>query len=238
MAITETIPPVRCLVGSDYRRVREREPLHAMSQRFNLLADPRFESLRDALRERIRTAAGELDAGTFGDFLDPTMRGVVQRGFSAAGAHEGTIWLLDPVAERLVMAYNTGPNAGDIVGKHYQPLFGETLANGTRRAPGIVSGVFLSEQPFCENFVYRNVDHDATLNRRLAEQTFAMIVVPFYFAGEKRGVMSCVQLTTPGAPDPSGFPMESVMSVQFATEVLGRLLDYRLVGVSTGWLAE
>ena len=73
-----------------------------MSARFNLQPDPRFESLKDGLRERVQSAANTLDAETFADLLDSTMRSVVSAGFAAAGAHEGSIWL----AER-----SSGPQA-------------------------------------------------------------------------------------------------------------------------------
>ena len=55
---------------------------------------------------------------------------------------------------------------------------------------GIVSTVLASEQAFIENEVYKNARHDDKLNESLAQTTFAMIVVPFYFLNECRGVVS------------------------------------------------
>ena len=205
-----------------------------MSARFNLLPDPIFEPLKDGLRARVQSAANALDAETFADVLDPTMRSVVNAGFTAAGAHEGMIWLAersaDPPGEidALVAAYNTGPDAEKIVGKFRQPI-----------GKGIISTVFAYEQPFCENNVYRNQKQDKTLDQTLGVVTVAMIAVPLYFAGAPRGIISCVQLKPAGeVNDPPGFPMESLRHVQLAAEILSRLLDHRLVSVTTGFQSE
>lgn len=205
-----------------------------MSARFNLQPDPRFESLKDGLRERVQSAANTLDAETFADLLDSTMRSVVSAGFAAAGAHEGTVWLAErssgPGAEvdALVVTYNTGPDAGKIVGKFRQPI-----------ERGLISSVFAYEQPFCENNVYRNQKQDKTLDQSLGVLTVAMIAVPFYFAGAARGIVSCVQLKQAGEiKDPPGFPMESLRHIQLAAEVLSRLLDHRLVGITVGFQSE
>jgi hypothetical protein len=205
-----------------------------MSARFNLQPDPRFEPLRDGLRERVKAAANALRAETFADLLDPTMRSVVNAGFDAAGAHEGMIWLAEHSedsggeVEALVAAYNTGPDAGKIVGKFRQPI-----------GRGLISTVFAYEQPFCENNVYRNQKQDKTLDQTLGVVTVAMIAVPLYFAGAARGIVSCVQLKPADeVKDPPGFPMESLRHVQLAAEVLSRLLDHRLVGITVGFQSE
>ena len=205
-----------------------------MSARFNLLPDPRFESLKDGLRERVQAAANALDVETFADLLDSTMRSVVNAGFASAGAHEGMIWLAErsggaaTEVDALVAAYNTGPDAEKIVGKFRQPI-----------GRGLISTVFAYEQPFCENNVYRNQKQDKTLDQSLGVVTVAMIAVPLYFAGAARGIISCVQLKPAGeVNDPPGFPMESLRHVQLAAEVVSRLLDHRLVGVTVGYQSE
>lgn len=193
--------------------------------RFNLVPDPRFEPQREGLRERIQTAANALRADTFADVLDSTMRGIVDAGFRAAGAHEGTVWLaersgpLTSDVEALVPVYNTGPEADRFVGTFRQPL-----------NRGLISAVFAYEQPFCENDVYKNQKQDRTLDQTLGVLTASMIAVPLYFAGELRGIVSCVQLKRPGDPvDPPGFTMESLRHIQLASEVLTRLLDHWLI---------
>jgi hypothetical protein len=202
--------------------------------RFNLLPDPRFEALKDTLRERVQSAANALDHDTFPDVLDAAMRSVVHGGFAAAGAHEGTVWLgtrgADGAVDALVPVYNTGPNAAQFVGKFRQPI-----------GKGLISTVYAYEQPFCENEVFRNQRQDPTLDRSLGVRTAAMIAVPLYFAGAARGVISCVQLIAAGSENetlPPGFSMEDLRQVQFAAEVLTRLLDHWLVGVTVAWRPE
>jgi hypothetical protein len=202
-----------------------------MSPRFNLLTDSRFEPLKNALRERMQSAANAITAETFQDVLDTTMRGVVGSAFTAAGAHEGSIWLAERGADNevgaLVAAYNTGPDASKLIG--FRQHIGQ----------GIISSVFAYEQPFCENQVYKNEKHDKTVDRSLGTVTVAMIAVPLYFAGTPRGIVSCVQRKPRDeASDPPGFPMDSIRHVQLAAEVLSRLIDHRLLSVTVGYQPE
>jgi hypothetical protein len=197
--------------------------------RLNLLPDPRFEALSPDLHSRIDAAADAVDADTFSDLFDPLMRSVLQLGFTGAGAHEGTVWLADHGREHLVGVYNTGPDA-HLVRTFRQPL-----------SAGLISMVFQTEQPFCENAVYRQSRQDKTLDRKLGKLTSAMIAVPFYFARSIRGVISCVQLRSadtdsPGfGPEPRGFEPEHLRSVQLSAAVLTRLIDHSLITTTIGW---
>src|SRR5690348_11054245 len=130
--------------------------------RLNLLPDPRFEALSPDLHSRIDAAADAIDAETFPDVFDPLMRNVLRLGFTGAGAHEGTLWLADRAQEHLIGVYNTGPDA-HLVRTFRQPL-----------SAGLISLVFQSEQPFCENDVYRQVQQDKTIDRKLGKVTCAM----------------------------------------------------------------
>jgi transcriptional regulator with GAF, ATPase, and Fis domain len=199
-----------------------------MSKRFNLLADPRFSGLQTTLQDRVRAAADSLDAETFPDVFDSVMRGVLLTGLRDAQAHEGTLWLVDSAEEHLVPAINTGPNAASFVGKFKQPL-----------SRGLISMVFATEQPFCENEIYARQAQDKTLDRSLGVLTCSMIAVPLYFAQQLRGVISCVQLKPVDAPeDPPRFSGESLRHIQLAAEIISRLLDHRFVGITVGWQAE
>ena len=197
-----------------------------MSSRFNLQPDQRFSSLREHLNERVREAAGALAAETFADLFDPLMRLTTQDAFDAVQAHEGTIWLLDTPEEFLVPAYNTGPNADQLVNRFRQPL-----------TSGLISLVFRNGQSFCENEVYRNAQQDTTLDSKLKVLTCAMIAVPLYFAQNVRGVISCVQLKAAdtAVPDPPGFPPSAIHRIETLSATLGRLLDLTLVGTTVGW---
>ena len=165
----------------------------------------------------------------FRSLLDTLMQEVFQHGLTATGAHEGTIWLLDPEEQNLVPAYNTGPDADRFVGTFRQPL-----------NEGLVCMVFASEQPFVENEVYKNTRQSRQLDSLLQKQTRALIALPFYFLKGCRGVVSCVQLGTPERqqPAPRGFTHVHLADMQRTVGILSRLLEYRLLGSTVGWQVD
>jgi hypothetical protein len=82
------------------------------------------------------------------------------------------------------------------------------------------------------------------LDDKLSLNTYAMIVVPFYFLNACRGVISCVQLfnvrreadeTVPAGPIPSGFDIEQLNLIKRASLIISDLIDYRLLRVTVGW---
>lgn len=166
-----------------------------------------------------------LGEGAFDEFFDRTMRSLLVEGFQRAGAHEGTVWLLDHARTNLVPRFNNGPNSATFVGSYRQSL----------RA-GMISMVVATEQPICENEVHRNQQQDRTLDRKLGKMTCSMIAVPFYFVGEVRGVISAVQLKNFGAgdPDPGGFSPDDLRSLQLTASVLSRLIEHELITLSIG----
>jgi hypothetical protein len=196
-----------------------------LGSRLNILPDPAFLDLKPVLSERLARIGATIHAQQFDALLDPLMRYTLQQGFAEAGAHEGTIWLLDDTGENLVPAYNTGPDAEQLRG-FKQPL-----------NTGLICMVFGSEQPFLENEVCHNAKQSKLLDKLLQVQTFAMIAVPFYFLDGCRGVISCVQLKRPGSaePDPAGFQPQHLESVQRAATVLSQLIEYRLLSCAVGW---
>lgn len=110
-----------------------------MNDRPSLLPSPEFEKLTALLSDRVMRTAASLDVATFGQFLDPTMRNLLQRAFQNAGAHEGAVWLVDAEGRNLVICHAWGTRAEQVTG-FAQPL-----------ASGIVSMVLATEQPFCES---------------------------------------------------------------------------------------
>lgn len=199
-----------------------------MATRINLLPDPRFAPLQSALEERMIMMAGAILGESFGTFLDPVMKQTADHAFQQAGAHEGTIWMCNAEETHLVPVFNNGPRAAEFVGAYQQPL-----------TAGIISMVFASEQPFCENDVYRNAVQDKTLDRQLGLHTCGLIAVPFHFAKRHRGVISCVTVKAAESlqDDPPGFTPGSLMIVQSASLALSRLVEGRLLGIVVGWQA-
>jgi hypothetical protein len=206
-----------------------------MSTRLNFLPDERFAPLRGPLKERLQKMADLIAPENFPSLLDFGAGNVLRDVFAAVRADEGSLWILDQPKQHLVIAYNSGPNAANIVG-FKQPL-----------SAGFVSTSFVSEQGFAENEVYRHELHSGLLDEKLHVTTYAMIVAPFYILNSCRGVISCVQLvnvrhedgkSVPIAETPSGFGMESLDAVKRAALILTDLINYRLLRTAIGWEAN
>jgi hypothetical protein len=193
--------------------------------RFSLLPDPRFRKHASALADRLDKAAKLITRETFNDFADDLMTTILEDSFDAAGADEGTLWLVNPGKPELDTVFNNGPTAAKIL-KHSQKL-----------DRGLISMVFSTGQPFCENNISENPEHDKAVDRETGFSTTAMIAVPFYFAQQCRGIVSCVQLTKkPGsAPTRASFDMESMREVSRAASLLTRLFDFKLISRIIGY---
>ena len=190
-----------------------------------MLNDDRLDVLRPLIDARVKAAAELVGEGAFEEFFDRTMREQLVEALASAHAHEGTVWLLDKSRSVLVPRFNSGPHAESFVGSYRQSL----------RA-GMISMVVATEQPICENEVRKNQQQDTTLDQKLGLATCAMLAVPFYFAGELRGVISAVQLQAaddPG-PEPAGFTLENLHSLQLAASVLARMIEHQLVSMALG----
>lgn len=194
--------------------------------RFTLLPLAAAESLHGEIAQRLDAAAQLLDRDTFPDVFDGRMREMMQVAFSLAGAHEGTIWLVDRDRSTLMPVHNTGAQHEEFLRR----VTGQPLTSG------VISGVFIREQSHCENAMLGNKEYDPSVDQRMALQTTAQIAVPLRFAGAVRGVVSCVQLTPGGSPPPDdgGFDFNGLRAVEFGTDVLGRLLDLVLLELVLG----
>lgn len=197
-----------------------------MAARLNILPDERISSLSPSLEDRLTAVGAQVRPDNFPSLCDAMIRHVLEQGFTLAGADSGLVWLLDEKREFLIPCYGVGEAAERLVNSHRQPL-----------REGIVSMVVMSEQPFVENEVFNNSHHSKIVDIKFQQQTFAMIVVPFYFMRQCRGVISCVQLkkSDPGAVDPPGFRMEHLQAIQRSAAVLTELIDYRLLRKTVQW---
>lgn len=195
-----------------------------MLERLSLLPSPEFEKLTPLLSERVARSAQILNDRNLGSFLDSTMKELLKRAFQNAGAHEGAVWLVDAAGMHLVLSHAWGSRAERVQG-FQQPL-----------GKGIVSMVFATEQPFCENKVYANRLQARAIDEKLGMLTCSMIAVPLMFAKQLRGIVSCIRVKEdPAAPDPEDFPPNALGEIQFATHVLGKLIEFELVSLITGW---
>ncbi len=193
-----------------------------MTGSLNLIADPGLTAAGSQLEDRLQRWAGGLDVAGFNTLMDPLARRVLAAAFQWVGASEGTIWLAVPGTRSLVAAFNTGPQAGDLIGFE-QPL-----------DQGIVSLVYANEQAYCENEITEGDTHDATLDHKLGKETGAMLAVPFYFAFGLRGVISCVQFRDSGGGRSPGFDSRHVEELAASATLVERLINSRLIMASLG----
>lgn len=190
-----------------------------------MLPDERLVALRPELLAALRDAAREVSGEAFADFFNAPMRSLLLDGFERAGAHEGTVWLLDDARTELIPRFNSGPHAERFVGTFRQSV----------RA-GMIGMVAATEQAICENEVCTDKRQDRTLDEQLRLKTWSMIGVPFYYFGELRGVISCVQLvpSDPAQANPPGFSADHLHGMQLTAGVLSRLIEYRLLALCLG----
>jgi hypothetical protein len=169
-------------------------------------------------------AARAVADGAFDSCFNVTMKAALKDGLNQACAQEGTVWLLDPTRSFLIPRFNSGPDAGNFVG-----VFRQSVQSG------MIGMVVATEQPICENAVDTNNQQDRSLDIKLGVTTCSMLAVPFYFAGQLRGVISAVQLKRPDATtDPTGFSPENLRTLQLTADVIERLVEHELLTFSLG----
>lgn len=190
-----------------------------------MLPEAGFAALRPGVEARLAEAARQTCGEGFDSVFDASMRALLTDCFTRIGGHEGTVWLLDATREALIPRFNTGPHAAEFVGSFRQSL-----------RSGMISMVAVMAQAICENDVHNNARQDKTLDQRLALETCSMLAVPFYFVGQGRGVISCVQLRHTGsAEDCGGFTAEDLQALQFTAAILTRLIEARLLALCLGF---
>lgn len=155
--------------------------------------------------------------GLIDDITSNLLRELLARSAERVAAENTALWLssgefLDPIL-------GSGPHAAHFIGEFRQPL-----------DRGIISYVFASGQPVCENAICSNPQHSPLLDQRLGIRTDAMIAVPLVVDGEMAGVITCVH-TRPAdstAP-PSEFHSGDLNEFEFAAACLGRLFEASLL---------
>ena len=195
--------------------------------RFSILADPELADVSNTLRKRLETLANEIAPEDFSEgVLGPLMKAVLASSFCQVDACEGALWLADQQEEFLVPVFNSGPESDKFVGKFKQPL-----------NSGLISMVYATEQPFCENEVHQNSQHDKTIDTAMNRVTVSMVAVPLFFGCRVRGVISCVRLKSPAsdAPVPPMFCGKRMREMQLTAETVQRLIEHRLISIALDW---
>jgi transcriptional regulator with GAF, ATPase, and Fis domain len=158
-----------------------------------------------------------LPNGLVDDVTANLLRELLARSAQRVDAENTALWLssgefLDPIL-------GSGPHAAHFVGEFRQPL-----------DRGIISYVFASGQPVCENAISANPQHSPLLDQRLGIQTDAMIAVPLVVDGEMAGVITCVHTRPAGSTaQPSEFHSKDLDEFEFAAACLGRLFEASLL---------
>jgi transcriptional regulator with GAF, ATPase, and Fis domain len=164
------------------------------------------------LTERFERAAEAEMQRRLSTVLDQGALRVLREGLRRAAADEGTLWIASRDGKELIPVFNSGSDPDSFLRKVRQPL-----------DRGVVSMVYHSGQPFCENEVTKNASHDHTVDEALSQVTAAMIALPFFFGGRRRGVLSCVRLGH------GEFEAAHLSELQLAASLLERLADWYLL---------
>jgi hypothetical protein len=203
-----------------------------LAPRPNFLANEQFLPLRSVLQDHLQKMAATITPENFPGICNDRIWRLLNDSFKRAGADEGSVWIVDSEMKHLVISYNSGPNAEAITG------FQQSLDEG------IVSLVFANEQSFVETEVFRNAQHSGILDDKLGVTTYAMIVVPFYFLNECRGVISGVKLMEataragkliPQGVLPASFDLNDLAIIQNAALLIRDLIDYGLLKTAVAW---
>lgn len=156
-------------------------------------------------------------SGFVDDVTSNLLRELLSRSAERVHAENTALWLSS--GEFLDPLLGSGPHAGQFVRSFRQPL-----------DRGIVSYVFASGQPVCENAISSNPQHSPLLDQKLGIRTDAMIAVPLVVNGEMAGVITCVHTRPADSTDPpSKFHSQDLEEFEFAAACLGRLFEASLL---------
>ncbi len=144
---------------------------------------------------------------------------VFSNGVASTGADEGTIWVADASDAELIPVFNSGPHPELLVGCYRHSL-----------DHGLISLAYRAEQTLCEEEVFRNAEHVPTVDSAVGRTTASMLVVPLYYGGRIRGVLSAVKLIdSPAAPTPPPFDRAAITSLAQAGEALRMVIEHEIL---------
>lgn len=185
--------------------------------RAKILRDPELARLGGDLEEHLENWIKSSTPMEIVGVFDHVCISLLREAFLEVGGCEGSVWLADKDEKNLVAVYNSGEDATSLVGFE-QPV-----------GDGIISMVFVQQQPYCENDIERSHGHDDTLDKKIEKNTMAMIAVPFYFASGIRGVISCVQLGEFDSETKTrGFSSDDVSALSRVVNIVERLINETL----------
>lgn len=138
---------------------------------------------------------------------------VLERSCGAIHCQNSAVWINN--GDYLQPILGVGPHAEHFINNYSHPI-----------DEGIISMVYASGQPFCENNIHANPQHSSRLDEQLGVQTDAMIATPVVSQGEIIGVITAVHTSpTSGSGKPLSFQATDLNELQFAAALTGRVLD-------------
>ena len=141
---------------------------------------------------------------------------VLKRCVDAVRCSDCALWLAD--TDHLHPILGHGPHSSRFIGSYKHPL-----------TEGLMSMVYASGQPFCENNIQQNPQHSTSLDEHLEIKTDAMIVIPVVSSSEIRGVITCVHTsnnTNPNQLDQQhNFTPADMSELEYTAALAGRILE-------------
>ena len=214
---------------------------HVMAAPFSTFADPDLSLLEERLQARREQFALRTLRESPLSLIEGLPTRLIHQSLTGIQADEGSVWLAMDDSQVLVPAWNNGPDAARFVGRFRLPA-----------TQGITGMVFTGGLAACESEVCFHQRQNRELDRSLSVLTWAMLAVPFKFAGEIRGVITAVRLIRlhdlPGLsrmpesraefpPDytpPPSFSIADLHAMETSAAAVGRLIDHRLTAWALG----
>ena len=169
----------------------------------------------------LESYAKRLLPGDLCGLLDVPIESTFRNARKQVGADGGAIWVADAAQEHLVVAFSDPPDER-ILGKE-QPA-----------SEGLISLVFASEQPICQNRISEDERHSKRIDDAVGQTTESMMAVPFYVGGMLRGIFSVVRWAAKDGVVTPGFTLEEFNEFQRSAVVMERLVTLRLAQVILG----
>ena len=186
-----------------------------MVQPPTLLPDPDMEGEGERLMRAVEKYSRRLLPSDLCGLMDGPIESTFRNARKLAAADGGAIWVTDAVQEHLVVAYADPPDP-KLIGRE-QPA-----------SEGLISMVFASEQPICQNHVSGDERHSKMIDDAVGEVTEAMMAVPFYIGGMLRGIFSAVRWLREEGDGTPGFTLNDFQEFQRASVAMERLVTLRL----------
>ena len=196
-------------------------PYYPMVQPHTLLPDPDLEGDGERLIRAVEKYSRRLLPADLCGLMDGPIESTFRNARKLAAADGGAIWVTDAACENLVVAYADPPDP-KLLGRE-QPA-----------SEGLISLVFASEQPICQNHVSGDERHSTMIDDAVGEVTEAMMAAPFYIGGMLRGIFSVIRWLREDEEGTPGFTLEDFHEFQRAAVAMERLVTLRLTQLILG----